>query len=109
MNDSENNETIVKLTNDQKKKLRSIGHHLEPIVYVGKEGITESLQQTVAAALKTHELIKVKLGQNCPIERSAAGEQLALASGAVLVQVIGRVVLLFRPNTELHQEKRILF
>lgn len=107
MSDTENNEDISPLTASQKKKLRSLGHHLEPLAYAGKEGLTLPLQQSVKAALKAHELIKVKLGQNCPVERNQAGEQLAGHCGASLVQVIGRMVLLYRPNPDLPAAKRI--
>lgn len=107
MNASANNETSPALTREQKKKLRSLGHHLQPVVYVGKEGLSGTLQQSAAAALKAHELIKVKLGKNCPLTREVASEQLAQLSEAALVQVIGRTVLLFRPNPELPSAKRI--
>jgi RNA-binding protein len=59
-------------------------------------------------ALKTHELIKIKLGQNCPLERNEAARELALLTEATLVQVIGRMVLLYRPNPDLPIEKRVL-
>lgn len=108
MNDTETNEEISLLTSSQKKNLRSLGHHLEPVVYAGKEGLSLPLQQSVLAALKAHELIKVKLGQNCPVERNQAGEQLAGLCGASLVQVIGRMVLLYRPNPDLPVAKRIM-
>lgn len=108
MSDTEIIEELSPLTSSQKKKLRSLGHHLQPVVYVGKEGLTLPLQQSAAAALKVHELIKVKLGQNCPIQRNEAGEQLAGLCRASLVQVIGRMVLLFRPNPDLPAAKRIL-
>jgi RNA-binding protein len=108
MTESEHDDTFFALSSAQRKKLRGLGHHLEPTVYVGKEGLSLPLQQSVAAALKAHELIKVKLGQNCPMERTTAGEQLAQLSGAELVQVIGRMVLLFRPNPDLPKERRII-
>ena len=108
MNDTENNEAIWTLTSSQKKNLRGLGHHLEPAVYAGKEGLSLPLQQSVIAALKAHELIKVKLGQNCPVERNQAGEQLAGFCGASLVQVIGRMILLYRPNPDLPAAKRIV-
>ncbi len=107
MGTSEKIDIRPELTSSQKKKLRSLGHHLEPAVYVGKEGLTKPLQQSVEASLKAHELIKIKLGQNCPLERGSAGEQLAGLCQAALVQVIGRMVLIYRPNTDLPAAKRI--
>ncbi len=100
--------TIV-LTSGQKKALRSRGHHLEPAVYVGKEGLTPALITALEAALKAHELIKIKIGQNCPLERNTAGQELARRTDAALVQVIGRMTLLYRPNPDLPETKRVQF
>ena len=74
---------------------------------MGKEGLTANVDQSVLDALKTRELIKVKLGQNCEVPKKEAAEQLAEASGATLVQLIGRMVLLYMPNKKLGSEQRI--
>jgi RNA-binding protein len=95
------------LTSGQKKALRGMGHHLEPVVYVGKEGLSPAMLQSLEAALKAHELIKVKIGQNCPLERNTAGRELAIAAEATLVQVIGRMALLYRPNPDLPETKKV--
>lgn len=101
-------EPEFELSSGQKKMLRGQGHHLEPIVYVGKEGLTLALLKSTEAAFRTHELIKVKLGQNCPLERKEAARELAQRTGATLVQVIGRIILLYRTNPDLPEEKRVL-
>jgi RNA-binding protein len=84
-----------------------MGHHLEPVVYVGKEGFSPALLKSTENALKAHELIKIKLGQNCPVERNEAGSELARLTGAILVQLIGRMILLYRPNPDLPEGKRL--
>ncbi len=104
---NESTESVFALSNQQKKGLRGMGHHLEPIVYVGKEGLSPSLLKSTEAALKAHELIKIKLGQNCPLERSEAADELIRLTGAALVQAIGRMILLYRANPNLPVEKRI--
>ena len=103
----ETQELTVELTSDQKKALRGLGHHLDPVVYTGKEGLSPSLLKSLEAALKSHELIKIKIGQNCPLERNTAGQELAASTGAALVQVIGRMILLYRPNPDLPEAKKI--
>jgi len=105
------NETIaapIELTNGQKKTLRGLGHHLEPVVYVGKEGLSPALLKSMNNALTAHELIKIKLGQNCPVERHQAGEELVRLTGAAVVQIIGRMILLYRPNPDLAEGKRLV-
>lgn len=96
------------LANAQKKILRSHGHGLRPIVQIGKEGLSPTLIASTAAALKSHELIKVKVGKNAPLACQEAGTELARLSEALLLARIGRVFLLYRPNPELPPEKQLL-
>ena len=91
----------------QKKHLRALGHHLHPVVYVGKEGITQTVLTAIDEAITAHELIKVKLGQNCPLAKKEAAGELARQSGTVLAQLIGKTVLLYRHNPDLPSEKQI--
>lgn len=76
--------------------LKALAHGLAPVVQVGAEGISPAVLRAVAIALEDHELIKVKLGQNFPGERITAAEELAAGSGSSAVQVIGRVIVLYR-------------
>jgi RNA-binding protein len=105
--DKKKKKVKITLKSKQKKYLRGLGHHIDPIVYVGKEGISANVDQSVLDALRTRELIKIKLGQNCEVPKKEAAEQLAQASGAVLVQLIGKMVLLYMPNKNLDPEQRI--
>ena len=95
------------LTGEQQKKLRGLGHRLEPVVYIGREGLSPALVKSTEAALTARELIKIKVGQNCPMERSAAGQELGRQTGAVVVQIIGRMTLLYRANPDLPPDRRI--
>lgn len=95
------------LTGRQKKFLRGLGHHLEPSVIVGREGLSDTLIQSCAEGLQAHELIKIKLGQNCPVAKGEAAQQLADLTRAHLVQLLGKTVLLYRHNPELEPERTI--
>jgi len=99
--------TLPVLTGKQKKFLRGLGHHLEQSVIVGREGLTDNLIQSCSEGLQAHELLKVKLGQNCPLPKKEAAEQLAARTGSLLIQLIGKAVLLYRPNRDLPAERRI--
>jgi RNA-binding protein len=76
--------------------LRGLGHHLSPVVQIGKEGITDALVAATREALTAHELIKVKVGSEAPIDRKDAGPELAEKTGATLAQVLGRTLLLYK-------------
>ena len=88
------------LTGKQKSFLRSMGMKEEPIVQIGKEGVTPTVVQAAREAIKKRELIKVKVLQNAPEEPKESIEVLAERADANLVQVIGRNGLLFKRNFE---------
>jgi RNA-binding protein len=83
------------------RALRALGHHLSPVVQIGKEGITDAVVAATREALRAHELVKVKVGAEAPVERAEAGAELASRAGAVLAQTLGRTLLLYKrhPNS----------
>ncbi|MCR5176386.1 MAG: ribosome assembly RNA-binding protein YhbY [Anaerovibrio sp.] len=88
------------LTGKQKRFLRSMGMTMDPVVMIGKEGITPALVQSAAEAIKKRELIKVRVLQNCLDTPENAITMLAERTDADLVQLIGRNGLLFKRNFE---------
>lgn len=88
------------LTGKQKRFLRSLGSTMDPVVQIGKAGVIDSVVNSTQEALDARELIKVKVLQNSPEEPRDAIAELAEATGAELVQVIGRNGLLFKQNPE---------
>lgn len=88
------------LTGKQKSYLRGLGHHLDPVVQVGKEGVSGGLIGALDHALLEHELIKVRLGEPVALDRHGLAAALAEAASAELVQVLGRTLLLYRRREE---------
>lgn len=86
------------LTGKQKSFLRSMGQKLEPVVMMGKEGVTPTVVEATREAIKKRELIKVKVQQNCLEEPVDAITMLAERADVNLVQIIGRNGLLFKRN-----------
>lgn len=86
----------LSLTARARAQLKSLAHGLVPVVQVGAEGLTPAVARATTVALEDHELVKVKLGQGFTGERGEAGEALAQQTDAALVQVIGRVIVLYR-------------
>jgi RNA-binding protein len=90
----------VELTGKQRRQLRGLGHHLEPVVLIGHQGITPGVIEAVDQALEDHELIKVKFNEGGPQERREGALQLAAQTQSQVAQVLGRMVLLFRQRDE---------
>lgn len=86
------------LTGKQKSFLRSMGMTLDPVVMIGKEGVTPTVVQSAAEVIKKRELIKVRVLQNCMEEPKDAITTLAERTDANLVQIIGHNGLLFKRN-----------
>jgi RNA-binding protein len=87
------------LTGKQRRKLRALGHHLDPVLLVGHQGVTDAVISAADEALEDHELIKVKVHEG-PDDRHDAAQKLAEATGAQIAQVLGRTALLFRKRKE---------
>ncbi len=88
----------MSLSQAQKKAFRSIGHHLNPVVTVSENGISEGVLAELDRALSDHELIKVKLAVPERDDRAAILDELVATSRAELVQKIGKMALLYRRN-----------
>ena len=85
----------------ERAELRAEAHHLSPTVHVGKEGLSASLITSLDDTLRTHELVKVKLGKNADVKPKDAAGALALATKSEVIQVIGRTATFYRENPDL--------
>ena len=89
------------LSSKQRSHLRSLAHDLDPVVHIGKEGVTEPVLESADNAFNTRELMKVKVLDGSPRDTRETGHKLAQTWDDVhLVQVIGHVVVLYRPFPE---------
>jgi RNA-binding protein len=89
----------------ERADLRAEAHHLSPTVHVGQHGITPALITSLDDALRTHELVKVKLGKAADAKPKDAAGELAQATSAEVIQVIGRTATFYRENPELKRKK----
>ena len=92
------------LTNKQKSFLRSEANRLQPLVQIGKSGLTESVITQIEEALEAKELIKVTILQNCDQDKNEIAAKLEEQVGIEVVQVIGKIIVLYKESVE---KKRI--
>jgi RNA-binding protein len=93
--------TAVEITPKQRSHLKSLAHHLKPVVFVGKEGITDQTVRSLEEAFNTRELLKVRILEAAPMSAREGGDTLAQRiDGAVAVQSIGRIAVLYRPHPD---------
>jgi RNA-binding protein len=83
-----------------RRTLRSAGHALDPVVQIGKQGVTDSVVAQITRALLDHELIKLKLGSECPDSRFEVAERLGGEPGVKVAQILGRTILLYKRRSK---------
>ncbi len=88
------------LDTKRRKDLRQIAHHLRPVVIVGNGGVSSGVLGEIERALTDHELIKIRVSALERDAQVAAISQIVEATGALLVQTIGKIMVLYRANPD---------
>jgi RNA-binding protein len=95
---SEATSTAPELAGFQKRFLRSRAQQLEPVVWVGDDGLSPGVLRALEQALAAHELVKVRM--RAPENKRAAAAELARIGRATLIHLIGHTVILYRANPD---------
>lgn len=90
----------MSLSGKQVRYLRGLGHHLKPVVMIGKDEVSETVISATDEALEIHELIKVRLQEGCLGDRKAVAAELAKRTKSSVAQILGRIILLYRQSEE---------
>ncbi len=88
------------MTGKERAVFRKQANTLTPIFQIGKDNITDTLVEAVDAALKKRELIKLSVLETSELSAKEAAAQLAEATGAEVIQCIGRKLVLYRQKEE---------
>ena len=88
------------ISSKQRSQLRGLAAAEDTIIHVGKGGISDTLIESVNAALKARELVKGKVLENSMLTAREACDALAEACQAEPVQVIGTKFVLYKRNNK---------
>lgn len=88
------------MTSKQRAYLRALANHMEDILHVGKGGVSDTVCKQADDALTARELIQGRVLPTAPESVRTVAETIAAAVGAEVVQVIGRVFVLYRRHPE---------
>ena len=88
------------ISSKQRSFLRGLANPLEPIFQVGRGGLGENMIQAVSDALDARELIKIRVLKNSAEDARTVASELAEATNADVIQVIGQNIILYRRNAE---------
>ena len=95
------------LTGKQKRYLKGLGQKLPDFCTIGKDGLTKPIIYNIQKQFDKTELVKVRLRFEEGSERQLTAAQLEQKTSSVCIAVVGKTVLLYRPNEELKGDKKI--
>ena len=90
--------TADSLSKSQVKKLKSLVHHLHPVILLGAKGLTDQVHAEIKQALFDHELIKIKLNSKDKAEKENLAKLICEKHSATLITQIGHVIAIFAPS-----------
>ena len=87
------------LSSSQRSYLRSQAHHLEPVVLIGKHGITDGTIESIGRVLEARELIKIKF-REFKDEKLSLSKKITELTNSEVIGVIGHTLIIFRQNPD---------
>lgn len=88
------------LTGKQRAQLKSLAHNLDPVVQIGKNGLTDSVIESLLGVLETRELVKISVLDNSPEEVNDIIERVLEETGAEFVQSIGSKLVIYKESKD---------
>ncbi len=93
------------LNSRQRSHLKRLANDIKPIFQIGKGGIGDNAAISISEALEARELVKISVLQNSEVATKEAARELAFQTGAEVVAVIGRKIILYKESKD---KKRIV-
>ena len=84
------------ITTKQRAYLRGLGNALDPVMQIGKDGLSENSYQTIESLLEARELIKIKVLKNSDLKPKDVISTICNKLNAQPVQVIGNIIIIYR-------------
>ncbi len=95
---------IMEINPVQKKALRAKAHKLKPVVTVGGRGLGKSVLAEIDQSLSHHELMKIRLNAEDRTQKKALIDTICRETGSQMIQAVGHVLTLYRPNNDKDQD-----
>ncbi len=88
------------ISDRKKRELKSLSHHLKPVILLGANGLTESVHAEIERALYDHELIKIKLCSKDKTEKQLLADTICQHHQAALISQIGHVIAIYKKSNK---------
>lgn len=98
---------MLTLTVLQRQNLKARAHPLKPVVMIGNAGLNSTVLEEIGRALKSHELIKIRVMNDDREARDAMLEDICTQLNAAPVQHIGKILLVYQPQEDVPEKKPV--
>lgn len=88
----------MELTSKQRAYLKSLANGIDPIFQLGKSSLTPEFTESVGDAFNTRELLKIAVLKNCADDPREIAQAVAERTHSQVVQVIGKKIILYKPD-----------
>ncbi|MBD5547458.1 MAG: ribosome assembly RNA-binding protein YhbY [Lachnospiraceae bacterium] len=88
------------MTSKQRAYLKGLAMNIEPVFQIGKYGLTPEVTEAVRETFNTRELVKIGVLKNCMEDPKEMAGMLADRTGAQVVQVIGKKIVLYKESKD---------
>ncbi len=88
------------ITTKQRAFLRGLGNALEPVMQIGKEGLSENSFEAINGLLEARELIKIRVLKNCEKTAKEILHEICDKLSAEPVQAIGGIIILYKKSSK---------
>ncbi len=95
---------MLELNTAQRRLFSASAHHLNPVVIIGKGGLTEAVISEINRALNKHELIKIKVMEDDRTKRSILLEQICQSLSCISISKIGKILVIYRHKPEVQDD-----
>lgn len=86
------------MTSKQRAYLKSLASTMDPLFQIGKGSVTPEVVEAISEAFNNRELLKIAVLKNCMDDPRAIAEVVAERTRSQVVQVIGKKIVLYRPD-----------
>jgi RNA-binding protein len=87
------------LTNKEKQQLKARAHHLNPLIQIGKHGVTPEQIKTIKTHLKTHELLKIKFN-DYKTHKETLAKEITTQTESQQIDIIGNTLIIYKKHTQ---------
>ena len=88
------------MTSKQRSYLMGLAMNIDPVFQIGKSGLTPEVTEAVRETFNTRELVKIGVLKNCFEDPRQMAQLLADRTGAQVVQIIGKKIVLYKESKD---------